>query len=140
MLKYYSIVIADDDEDDHFFLQEAISKYSTGHKITSVYNGQQLIELLNKQHEEGKGQADFVILDLNMPLVDGFQALTKIRSLANLQDIPVYVFSTSKDQATVIKAKKLGATEYFPKPTDMRRLRGIVEEIFSLQNSARNIK
>jgi two-component system response regulator len=86
------ILIAEDDEDDRTILDEFLSKYSaeTFH-FEFVENGRELIDYLSVQDSH---RPDLILLDLNMPLVDGREALKVIRSDPQYKDIPVVCFAT----------------------------------------------
>jgi CheY-like chemotaxis protein len=125
--KDISIVIADDDLDDHYFLTQAIKQVNIQYNCTSVYNGLELMDLLLK-----KGAVpDLIILDLNMPLLDGFGALEQIRANKKLKDIPIYILSTTHFEYDINKSKELGANDFYSKPYHYDKLKDIVDDIFS---------
>lgn len=70
---------------------------------------------------------DAIFLDLNMPIMDGFQFLREIKSLSALQSIPVIILSTSSQQETVDAAKKMGAQGFITKPSDYYQLVDILK-------------
>jgi CheY-like chemotaxis protein len=132
--KRYAIVIADDDIDDHFLIGRAIKETNIQHTLLSVYNGLELINLLLKQEKYSASQEqvpDLVLMDLNMPLLDGFGALKQIRENAATRDIAVYVLSTSRFEYDRDKSKELGATGFFVKPYHFDGLKDIIREIFT---------
>src|SRR5687767_6089268 len=97
--KSFLIVIADDDLDDQYIIQQAIKETMIPHHILLVKNGLELIDLLQKRgayQETALDKPDMIIMDLNMPLLDGYGVLKQIKADDNLKDIPVYVLSTSR--------------------------------------------
>jgi CheY-like chemotaxis protein len=129
----FSVIIADDDHDDQYFLRQAIEQLNPAHEIKVAYNGLELLDLLYKE----KLNPDVIILDLNMPLLDGFGALKKIKADASTRDIPVFILSTTHFEYDIAKSKELGAADFYCKPYQYARLRDIVEDIFSRTFAAR---
>ncbi|HOZ86390.1 MAG TPA: response regulator [Bacteroidia bacterium] len=79
--------------------------------------------------ETDQGQPDLIFLDLNMPLLDGYGALTQIRSNLMFKDLPIYVLSTSGFEYDHKKSKQLGANDFFTKPTRLPELKDIIKNI-----------
>jgi two-component system, response regulator len=121
----FNFVIADDDHDDQLMLQKAIWGNNAHHKITSVYNGKQLIQFLS-----GEGayknciepHPDCIFLDLNMPLISGPEALKQIRSKPALDNIKIYIISTANNAAEKEKLKMLGVNGFIVKEADEEKL------------------
>jgi len=115
------ILVADDDENDVFFVRRAFAKSGLLHTIIHVSDGQKAIEYLLGEGIYADRKAnpfpDLLLLDLKMPRTDGFDVLATLRSLPGL-DLPVVVFSTSALLVDVQMAKKLGALDYVAKPAD----------------------
>jgi len=109
------MLLADDDADDRALLIEAFDKADFHTEVQCFENGQQLIDFLKHTSE----LPDLIILDYNMPLVNGLQALREIAADARLQHIPVVLWSTSNNEATVKECIKHGAREYFKKPSNL---------------------
>jgi CheY-like chemotaxis protein len=72
---------------------------------------------------------DIIILDLNMPVLDGFDTLQKVKSNTNLSNIPVYVISSTTDSAEIERAMELGARAFYTKPDKSSKLQQIIAEI-----------
>jgi CheY-like chemotaxis protein len=115
------ILVADDDENDVFFIRRAFAKCGLLHTIIHVSDGQKVIEYLLGEgvyaNRASNPFPDLLLLDLKMPRTDGFDVLATLRSLPGL-DLPVIVFSTSALLVDVQMAKKLGAREFLVKPVD----------------------
>ena len=130
----YNIVIADDDNDDQFFVKEAISKIDRTPNLISVFNGCQLLDLLHKRGNYTgtlSGKPDLVLLDLNMPVMDGFNALAQIKKDEVLKDIPVYIFTTSRRENDRKACELLGADDFYSKPSELAKLQSVIREILS---------
>jgi len=126
------ILIADDDLDDHYIIKEAIEKLNVNHTCTSVYNGLELIQLLKGTGKTGeKLLPDMIIMDLNMPLLDGLGALSQIKENEELRNIPVYILSTSRFEYDKQKALQLGANNFYSKPYKFEELKDIIKEIYN---------
>src|SRR4051812_23370629 len=94
----FCILIADDDLEDQELLRRAFKDSKIPLNIVPVYDGIQLLDYLYRRYDfrHIKTPPDMVILDLNMPLMDGFEALRIIKGHPKLKHIPVYVITTSR--------------------------------------------
>lgn len=112
------ILIAEDDADDRYLLKAALEESGITGEVAYVENGIEVInylELISK--ETGKlNYPKFILLDLNMPKMDGREVLKKIKSNDLFRKIPVIVFSTTKNQMEVKRCYDLGANTYVVKP------------------------
>lgn len=105
------ILHVDDDEDDRNFLAEALQKLNLSHTLTGAPGCMELFNLL----EEGNAY-DIIILDVNMPLMDGKQCLQKIKAHEKYRDIPVIIFSVSSSQRDIDEVYQSGAHYHVVKP------------------------
>ena len=112
------IIVAEDDADDRYLMQTALAETGFQETVTFVDNGVELIHYL-----EGIGdfptETDYpklILLDLNMPNMDGREVLKKIKTHDTFRKIPVIVFSTTKNQMEVKRCYDLGANTYIVKP------------------------
>jgi CheY-like chemotaxis protein len=72
---------------------------------------------------------DFILLDINMPVLNGFSALAKIRSNPVLKNIPVFILTTSQSENDQLLSSELGANGFYTKPILFDQLIHILEEI-----------
>jgi CheY-like chemotaxis protein len=128
--RQFHIIIADDDLDDQFFLQQAIRCSKINHRITTVFSGEELLNLLSDDKEKTR-LTDLIILDINMPLLGGIEALSKIKSDLLLERIPVVMFSSASDESSRQRCINIGASAFFTKPNDTGELDNIFEEIIT---------
>lgn len=114
------ILIADDDEDDQLFTREAFEESKMSVDLRFVGDGIELLDYL-KQRNKYANPADcpspsLILLDLNMPKMDGREALKEIKSDQNLRTIPVVALTTSKAEQDVLKTYELGINSFVTKP------------------------
>ena len=110
-----TILLADDDAEDRAILKEAIEDISSETALHVAGNGEELLNLLD--HEYNKGNlAALIILDLNMPRLNGTQTLSRLKSNRLYKDIPVVIYSTSVNPLEKEKCMLLGAHSYITKP------------------------
>jgi CheY-like chemotaxis protein len=126
----FNIVLADDDQDDQLLLQEAFRATTFPNELVITNDGVELLEYLAQQDETGRPQwPDLILLDLNMPRMDGREALSMIKSNPRLRSIPVVVLTTSSDEGDIVKSYTLGANSYIKKPVNFSDLISIVEHL-----------
>jgi CheY-like chemotaxis protein len=123
------IVIADDDADDQALTLEALTENGWRDPVSQVFDGEQLLALLRKPSTPGQRQPWLVLLDLNMPRKNGFEALRAIREDRALQAVPVVVFSTSTAPDDVALSFRLGCNSYVPKPASIPAMRRLMGEL-----------
>ena len=111
------ILVADDSSDDVLFLSHAFRRARINHSLTRVANGQEAIDYLRE-----KSPPDVLLLDLKIPGKDGFKVLEWIRERPVLKNLPVIVLSGSNLQEDKLRAKELGARDYFVKDADWGQL------------------
>jgi CheY-like chemotaxis protein len=123
------ILVADDDENDVFFLRRAFTKSGFLHTIIHVSDGQNAINYLLGSGVYADRNAnpfpDLFLLDLKMPKTDGFDVLATLQSVAAIQ-LPIVVLSTSTLPVDIQSAKKLGAVDYVVKPVDHDEMMKVV--------------
>ncbi len=107
------VFIADDDNDDVFFVRSAIEQLKSDIRLKHFPNGKQLIDALNDASEE---TPDLVLLDLNMPILDGKETLRILRKNEALNDLPIMILSTSTHTFERELCLGYGATNFITKP------------------------
>lgn len=129
-MKKFLILVAEDDADDRFLLKKAFEETGVKEEVDFVENGMQLMEYLRKsQIAQQQRYPKLILLDLNMPKMDGRQVLKELKEDAEFKKIPVVVFTTSRNEVIVNKCYELGANTYIVKPVSFEALLKIVEQI-----------
>jgi two-component system response regulator len=113
------LMMVDDDEDDRLLVREAINSACLDCAFHSVQDGEELWDYLNYKGRYGEPGAaprpDIILLDLNMPRMDGREVLELLKSDPRFRGIPVIILTTSRDSEDVKLCYNLGANSYVPK-------------------------
>lgn len=125
------ILVADDDEDDCLLVREAFAERRADSLLEFVHDGEQLLAyLLGKppfENRERYPMPDLILLDLNMPRMDGREALGAIKQHPQLRCIPVVVLTTSSACEDVAGSYQDGANSFVTKPASFTELTGLVD-------------
>jgi CheY-like chemotaxis protein len=118
--------MADDDADDRLLAKDALIESRLANDLYLVTDGQELMDYLHRQgkyeHPSNSPRPGVILLDLNMPRKDGFEALAEIRSDPALRQIPVVILTTSKAEQDIYKGYDLGANSFVVKPVTFEGL------------------
>jgi len=123
----FTILMADDDLEDLELMEEAIRDFNPDFQFHKVTNGIAALKYLGAQADHNL--PCLIILDYNMPELNGSQLLVELCKEPRYEHIPKVIFSTSDAPAHVQECKDNGATEYFVKPTNMRDLNLVVQKL-----------
>jgi two-component system response regulator len=126
------VVVADDDVDDHKLITRAVKDCGGNHLVTSVYNGMQLMNLLLRKgfyKVDFHRQPDIIILDLKMPVMDGYEVLKQLATHPELKKIPVYILSDATLEEDIKKARQLGGDRFYSKPFSYEALKNLMTDI-----------
>lgn len=127
--KIFNLLLADDDEDDCMFFEEAVTELPCAAELTVVNDGEHLMDLL---HQKLNYLPDVLFLDLNMPRKTGIQCLSEIKENENLKDIPVIIYSTSYDKEVANLLYENGAHYYIRKPTHFSKIKKAILETLKI--------
>ena len=118
------ILMADDDDDDFLLTKKALKESHLINDLHRVKDGEELLQYL--RNEDGftnqHCRPGVILLDLNMPKMDGREALKELKSDPKLRDIPVVVFTTSKAEEDIIRSYQLGVNSFITKPVKFDNL------------------
>lgn len=112
-------MIIDDDCEDQMILQSVVEDTGAPFNYILMDNAEKALDSL----ASNTLKPDYIFLDLNLPLMDGFECLLLIKKEKSLKKIPVIIYSTSSREKDILKAKEFGAFEYLQKPSNYRELK-----------------
>ncbi len=126
------VVLIEDDPDDVFLFRRALEAVRLAPKceiaLEHVDNGLDALYLVSNQDLTGR-LPDVLVLDLNMPRLDGVKFLKTMRKSFQLREVPVFVLTTSTESAVHVEATRAGADKVFVKPDNASQLLTIAQEI-----------
>ncbi len=129
-LKPVTILVADDDPDDRQLTQEAFSESKLANDLRFVEDGVEVFDYLNRIGKFADPATSpwpsILLLDLNMPRMDGREVLVELKKNARYAGIRVIVMTTSKSEADINKAYLLNAASYITKPVTFDSLVNVV--------------
>jgi len=124
------ILLVEDDPGDVMMTREAFHDYKLHNELHVVSDGAEAMAFLRQEGEyAGRPRPDLVLLDLNLPRMDGRQVLEAIKSDPELASIPVVVLTTSENEDDVLRSYSLHANAYVTKPVDFQRFIEVVRRI-----------
>ena len=118
------VYLCDDDVDDLEIVQVALIQNSYKGPVKTVLNGQALMDDLHNIN--GQQKPDVILLDLNMPLKDGFKVLKEIKGDPKFNTIPVIVLTSSSNKNDEIRCIELGCRYFFKKPFSMQEYQSVI--------------
>lgn len=128
-----SILMADDDPDDRRFARDALAKSRLANALQCVEDGEELLEYLGRRGRYGGPDAParpgLILLDLNMPRVDGREALRAIKADPELRQIPIVILTTSRAEEDVFRSYDLGANSFISKPVTFNGLVEVMRDL-----------
>ncbi len=132
--KTIPILIADDDPEDRMLTIEALEESGMKHPCSFVEDGEELLRYLKHQgpYQDHKAypRPGIILLDLNMPKMDGREALAEIKSDPLLRSIPVIILTTSQQEEDIRHSYALGVNSYISKPSEFQKLVHIMDSIY----------
>lgn len=133
--RHIHILLAEDDPDDRLLTRRALAESSVATAFTAVEDGEELLQYLRRENEyqdDGGREAarpDLILLDLNMPRMDGREALREIKSDPELRRIPVVVLTTSEAEHDILQSYDLGVNAFVTKPVSFDALADTMESL-----------
>lgn len=128
-----NILMADDDEDDRLLTQDALEESRVLNNLYFVNDGVELLAYLNNQapfeDTQKYPRPSIILLDLNMPRMDGREALKRIKETPHLRAIPIVILTTSKQEEDKLRGYDLGAASYITKPVTFEGLVELMKQL-----------
>jgi len=124
-----NVLIVDDDSVYNFLSTKTLEAMGFVNDIHTALNGQQALDLFGEYYSGTKHLPDFILLDLNMPIMDGFGFLEAFRrlNLPGKENVKIIIVTSSNDPKDRIRAEEFGVTQYLTKPIDEEGLRKALE-------------
>jgi CheY-like chemotaxis protein len=126
------ILVAEDDENDAFLLRKAFLKAGLTERLVFTSNGEETVKYLRGEPPYDRKDNPLpclILLDLKMPIVDGFDVLAWLKTQPALSSLPAIVFSSSGEPADIQKARSLGAADFQVKPSNFSELVKVVRQL-----------
>ena len=128
--KIIDVLLVEDDPGDVLMTREAFEDNKLRNRLWVVSDGVSALEFLQKQGEHADAPTpDLILLDLNLPRMDGREVLQALKADADLRSIPVVVLTTSEAEEDVVRSYSLHANAYVTKPVDFDRFIEVVRQI-----------
>lgn len=125
-----TILIADDDQEDRMLAEDALKESRLVNDVRFVEDGEELLDYLHHRgrfaEPDSSPRPGMILLDLNMPRMDGREALRLIKGDPDLRRIPVVVLTTSKAEEDIYRSYDLGVNSFIIKPVTFESLVNIM--------------
>jgi len=115
------ILIAEDDDGHAELIKEGLEEVGICNKIIRFSNGSQLWNYLTQSTGKDFNKNYLLLLDINMPVIDGIEALKRIKGNSQFKEIPVIMLTTTDDPREVEECYKIGCNFYITKPVDFQK-------------------
>jgi two-component system, chemotaxis family, response regulator Rcp1 len=125
-----TVLMVEDDPDDVFLTQDALRASKLRMNLSVVSDGVEAMQYLrNEGTEVQRRRPDLILLDLNLPRMDGREVLMAIKQDPDLTDIPVVILTTSQAEEDIAASYRQHANCYVSKPVDIEQFRSVVASI-----------
>lgn len=117
MQRVINILLIEDDMVDQIEVKRTLDRKNILHQLKIARNGEEALTMLTEPASDTfSGKPDIILLDLNMPKMNGFEFLSLIRSNDQLKDIKIFILSTSEEREDKVTALNLGISGFITKP------------------------
>lgn len=125
-----TVLFVEDNEDHTFLLREAFQSSRVLVDLYHVDNGLKCLQFLRQEAPYGNvPRPDLLLLDIRMPLMDGFEVMQALKADERLKSLPVIVMSTSEDNEGVRRMYELGCSSYVRKPVDFSGFAATISQL-----------
>lgn len=126
-----SVLMVDDDREDAFLMRRALSKLTKPVRFDHVLDSTMFVETIARPQGGASGIADIVLLDINMPRINGFDVLKALRANADFDASHVIMLTTSEAEEDKEKALGMGANRFMSKPSTTAALQEFAESLLT---------
>ena len=124
------VLLVEDDPGDVLMTREAFDEHKVRNLLNVVSDGEEALAYLRREGKFADApRPDLILLDLNLPRIDGRQVLSQIKADEDLRRIPVVVLTTSQAEEDILRSYSLHANAYVTKPVDFERFITVVRQI-----------
>jgi CheY-like chemotaxis protein len=124
------IMLVEDNFTDAALTIRALERGNVRHRLTLVRDGAEALEFLKRQGRFARApRPDLILLDLNLPKIDGRELLATIKTDDDLQSIPVVIMTGSDDYEDELRGQRLNVEGFVTKPVDMPKFLSLVKEL-----------
>ena len=127
------ILLADDDREDRFIMADAFNEVGLSKIVHFVENGEKVLNYLDEIADDEL--PTLIVLDLNMPRMNGTQTLKSLKDNYRYRDIPVIIFSTSVNTIEMQECMEIGATSYITKPVTYKECLDTAQKFYNFSVS-----
>lgn len=114
-----NILLVEDNPADVYLIRTILQASQTSYRLHNVLNGEEVMKfLLQQEKNTNTSRPDLILLDLNLPLKNGFEVLKEIKSIPEFKMIPVIILTSSTAEQDILKSYNLFASCYISKPLD----------------------
>lgn len=122
-----AVWLVDDDDDDRFLLSQALKELRVRVLLKELSDGEQVLPAL----KEATALPHLMLLDLNMPRLNGFDVLAQLRTMARYRDLPIIILTTSASKEDEARSLALGASEFLTKPASLPALVRLLKRLLT---------
>lgn len=123
------IILVDDDEDDRAFFADALQGLDMDTELLEFKNGRDCINFLEDSDDDFP---NLVFLDLNMPVMNGFECLKQIRNIDRFSEVMIAIYSTSSSESDIEETFSNGANIYIKKPSSFKDLKNSLKQVIKM--------
>jgi len=124
------ILLVEDSLSDAALTMNALEQGGVKHRMTLIRDGEEALEFLLRKGKFARApRPDLILLDLNLPKVDGREVLAEVRADSGLCSIPVVVITGSKEYEDELRSQQLAVESFLTKPVDMPKFLSLVKEL-----------
>jgi CheY-like chemotaxis protein len=138
-MKNFNVCLTDDDADDYLFLSQAFEKLNSPFRLRHLTNGVELLDYLFYLKKKSRSLPDLILLDFNMPCMNGSEVLKLLRETKAFMAIPVIIYSTMDDPEQRDELFLQGANGCVTKSSSLAEISSFAEKIIGFLNRTNEI-